>query len=119
MVYRMTGSGVRGSGAYIDPLHETAAFIAAAARRLPAGWGGLMFSAPLDLWLMTPAQAILVAIGGVAGAGTGPWFLGGSRAFPASRRRAPPPLAPGAAPSFLPTAAARVGGTARAAAGRR
>ncbi|HVR61471.1 MAG TPA: hypothetical protein VMU50_06195 [Polyangia bacterium] len=117
VVYRLTGSGVGNSGVYADPVRDTAAFVAAALRRVPAQWGGLLVSAPLDLWVLTRAQPILTAIGVVAAAAGVPWFWAASRALAPSDREAARWLALGAALSLPPTSAGLLGERSLAAAG--
>jgi hypothetical protein len=109
VLYGWSGSGVRGSGAYVDPIHETTAFIAALARRGPAQFGALIFGAPLDLWLLTPLQLVFVAVGLVAFVVTVPWFLAATRALPAPDRIGGRWLALGAALSLIPTSAGLLG----------
>ncbi|HEX3697610.1 MAG TPA: hypothetical protein VH374_19720 [Polyangia bacterium] len=108
-LYRLTGSGVRGSGAYIDPVRDGAAFLGAAAQRVPAQFGALVFGAPLDLWLLPPLQPILIAIGVVAVVATMPWFRATARALPAPDQRGARWLAWGAALGLLPTSAGLLG----------
>jgi len=115
-LYRVTGSGVRGSGAYVDPIHDLPAFIGAAARRVPAQLGGLVFDSPLDLWLLTALQPIFVAVGFLALVVAVPWFVAATRTLPAPDRSAARWLALGSALSLLPTSAGLLGERSLAAA---
>ena len=117
IVYRLTGSGVGGSGVYLDPLRDPVGFATAGLRRVPAQWGALLLSAPLDLWVLAPAQPILIAVGLVAAAGAVPWFWMASRALAPSDRDAARWLALGAALSLPPTSSGLLGERSLAAAG--
>ncbi|HET6283566.1 MAG TPA: hypothetical protein VFH73_21605 [Polyangia bacterium] len=116
VVYRVSGAGVRGSGAYINPIHDSAPFIAAAAARVPAQFGALMVGAPLDLWLLTPLQPIFVAVGLAAILVAVPWFVTATKALPASDRKGARWLALGSAVSLVPTSAGLLGERSLAAA---
>jgi hypothetical protein len=116
VLYRLTASGVRGSGAYINPLGDFTAFIRAVATRVPAQFGALVFGSPLDLWLVTPLQPIFVAIGLVAIVAAVPWFLRATHALPAPDRNSARWLALGSALSLIPTSAGLLGERSLAAA---
>jgi hypothetical protein len=116
LLYRLTASGVHGSGAYVDPIHEGPAFLGAAAQRVPAQVGALIFGAPLDLWLVTPLQPVFVTVGLAALAVTVPWLRAATRALPAPQRHAARALALGAALSLIPTSAGLLGERSLAAA---
>jgi hypothetical protein len=108
-LYRLTGSGVRGSGVYIDPIRDGTTFLTAAAQRLPAQFGALVFGTPLDLWVLTPLQPILVAVGVVALVAIVPWFRATARVLPAPDQRSTRWLVWGAALGLLPTSAGLLG----------
>jgi len=58
-IYQALGYGAHGSGVYLDPGSETAAFLAGVAQRLPPLFLGQVAAPPSDFWLMYPATLAL------------------------------------------------------------
>jgi hypothetical protein len=72
VAYRLTLSGARHSGTYLDPLGAPLAYLAAAPARVLALLGSLAAQLPVDLWLTAPGLrpvivgVALVVVGAVA-----------------------------------------------------
>lgn len=73
-VYKALGYGAAASGAYIDPASEPWRFLAYAATRVPTLAGGLLVSAPTELYSINLAASILFTAIGL-GALLGLWWL--------------------------------------------
>ncbi len=84
VVYRLTGSGTRGSGGYLDPSGDPTGFLGALPGRVLLLIGGLFGAAPIDVLNVEPGLHLPLLI---AGAGFG---LVVAVWLPAALRRLPP-----------------------------
>jgi hypothetical protein len=77
------GYGTHGSGAYINPLHEPLAYLAALPQRFLFSLGVLLLGVPADLWFFAPAARSALTLVGLAAALLGAlWLLIGARRLP-------------------------------------
>ena len=105
-VYKALGYGAHGSGSYIDPVGEPLAYAAALPARLLALAGGVLLSAPVDLWVLWLSLRPLLSFTGLAALLLFAGLLW--RCWPAleeGQRRALRWIMPGTALSLLPVAA--------------
>jgi hypothetical protein len=104
------GVGAIASDSYVDPLSQPLAFATAAAGRVPALAGALVFGAPPELWVGVPRlQPALVAIG-LAGLGLVVlWLRRALPARPSEERRGLAWLAGGAILALVPAAGGMLG----------
>ncbi|MBI5611414.1 MAG: hypothetical protein HY902_21255 [Deltaproteobacteria bacterium] len=75
LLYKLGGYGARGSGAYLDPLGETRAFVAQSLVRLPALLGGGLVRLPVEIAVAVPSAVVPLALLGAAVASGFAWLL--------------------------------------------
>ncbi len=63
--YKLAGYGASGSGMYIDPATDPAAWAKAAAARFPTLLAGLLWGWPVDLWMNGGAARAVLITGGL------------------------------------------------------
>ncbi|AUX44425.1 uncharacterized protein SOCE26_058890 [Sorangium cellulosum] len=62
IAYRALGYGAAAGGLYVDPVHEPAAYIAAACERLPVFLLAQLTPVPSSLWIFVPEQHLAAAL---------------------------------------------------------
>lgn len=86
-VYSALGGGARGSAAYVSPLSEPGAFLAAAVTRFPVFLADAILGVPADLSFLGFERVLAVA-GGIAALGFAFLWLGCARLVPEDERAA-------------------------------
>jgi hypothetical protein len=83
-VYRLTGAGARGSGAYLDPFGDPQAFLRELPARVLLLFGNLILRTPIDLAFFDDRlRAPLIAVGGAAAVVVALWLPRALRRLPA------------------------------------
>ena len=90
LLYDVWGYGAFGSGVYVDPGASPLRFLGLLMERWPILAGGVLFSAPIDVWIVLPtAERMIMALMGTVGvAGFGVLAWPTLRARPAARTAA-------------------------------
>ncbi len=110
ILHRLTGSGARAGGGYLDPFGDPLGFLAAVPERVLLLLGNLLVASPVDLALFDPGiRPALIAAGAGAALLVGLWLRAALRRLPAGEARALRVAALGAGGALLVSVPALVG----------
>lgn len=110
IAHRLTGSGARAGGGYLDPFDDPAGFLRAAPERLLLLVGNLFVGAPIDFLLFDDRLALpLLLIGAATLATVAIWLPRALRRLPADEARTVRVFALGAAGAVVVSAPALIG----------
>jgi hypothetical protein len=110
VAYQAWGAGARGSAAYLDPLGQPLAFLAALPERVGLMLAGLALGVPIELAVFDRRAAVRVALVGLAaGAALVLWTRRALRDLPADEARGMRWLGAGALLTLVPAVAALPG----------
>jgi hypothetical protein len=110
IVHRLTGSGARASGGYLDPFGDPVGALRALPERVTLLLGNLLVGSPIDFLLMdTRVRLPLLALGAAAAVGLALWLPRALARLPPDQARTVRVFALGAAGALLVSVPALVG----------